>query len=71
MKSTELFEEYITDAKSQLVCNNVDIDNIEYILFYYTDSSIDDNRNYFMDCFNSNLSSYKALTFFYDYLQSK
>jgi hypothetical protein len=61
------FEEYIEDVKSQLCCNN-DLANIDYITYDYTEQQIEDNLEYFKDCLNNNLSGYKALLFFYNYL---
>lgn len=62
-----LFEEYIKDIKEQLCCNN-DISTVEYITYDYTEQQIDDNLDYFKKCMKDNLSGYKALLFFCDYL---
>lgn len=61
-------EEYIADVKAQLCCNNP-TNQIEYITYDYTEQEIDRNIDYFETCMKDNLSAYKALLFFYDYLQ--
>ena len=63
-------EEYIQDVKSQLCCNN-DLEKIDYITYDYTEEEIDSNVSYFEKCMKQNLSGYKALLFFNDYLLSK
>ena len=63
------FEDYIIGVKSQLSCNNDDY--CMYVTYNYTEKQIDDNLNYFKKCLESNLSGYKALLFFNDYLEAK
>lgn len=61
-------EEYIADVKSQLTCNYTQ--PTLFITYNYTVKEIDDNINYFKYCLEEcNLSAYKALLFFYDYLE--
>ena len=67
---TTKFYDYIEDVKSQLCCNNPG-ETVEYITYDYDEEQIDDNLDYFKDCMNRGLSGYKALLFFYDYLNEK
>ena len=62
------FEEYIKDAKSQLCCNNNE--DVDYITYNYTEEQIDRNLKHFESCMRHGLSPYKALLFFYDYIDS-
>ena len=62
------FESYLQSAKSQLTCNASDEYKSKYITYSYNDEQIDENVDYFKKCFESGLSSYKALLFFFDYL---
>jgi hypothetical protein len=62
------FKEYIEDVKSQLDCNVSDIDKSNYTTYIYSNELVDANLDYFDDCYNNNLSAYKALLFFSDYL---
>lgn len=62
------FYSYIKDAKKQLCCNMSEEDKKEYICYLYTDDMIDKHIDYFKKCYIDGLSSYKALLFFYDYL---
>lgn len=59
-------EEYIQDVKSQLCCNQTK--RVDYITYDYTEEQIDRNIKYFEKCMNNNLSGYKALLFFSDYI---
>lgn len=63
------FEEYIEDVKSQLCCNNDD--DVDYITYDYTEQQIYDEIKHFEDCWKRNISGYKALLFFFDYLQDQ
>ena len=63
------FEEYIEDVKSQLCCNNPEI--VDFITYDYSEQQIDENLDYFKECLDKNLSGYKALLFFSDYLLEK
>lgn len=62
------FEEYILNAKSQLYCNASDEYKKEHITYGYTNEQIDENWFFFKQCYDMNLSEYKALLFFSDYL---
>ena len=62
------FEDYLEDVKSQLCCNN-DLDKVDYITYNYTEQQIERNIEYFKYCLRQNLSAYKALLFFSDYLE--
>lgn len=64
------FYDYIADVKSQLCCNNPG-ETVEYITYDYTEEQIDENLDYFDKCRQRDLSAYKALLFFYDYLNEK
>ena len=61
------FEEYIKDVKSQLSCND---SNSEFITYDYTEEEIENNIDYFKNCWKSELSGYKALLFFSDHLNT-
>ena len=65
IRSTE--EYYIQAVKGNLACNN-DV-FCGYYTFDYSDDQVDNNAEYFVDCMQRGLSPYKALLFFYDYLQ--
>ena len=65
IRSTE--EYYIQAVKDNLTCNN-DV-FCGYYTFDYSDEKVDNNAEYFVDCMKRGLSHYKALLFFYDYLQ--
>lgn len=62
-------EYYIQAVKDNLTCNN-DV-YCGFYTFDYSDEDIDNNTEYFIDCMNIGLSPYKALLFFYYYLQEK
>ena len=62
------FEDYIIDAKKQLNCNASEHYKKNYITYGYTNQEIDANLDYFERCMKFGLSAYKALLFFYDYL---
>ena len=64
-----LEEWYIEEVKLYLTCNN-DI-YCGFYTFDYSDEQVNNNYDYFIDCFKRGLSPYKALLFFYDYLQEK
>jgi hypothetical protein len=59
------FEGYIKDVKSQLECNDV-TGREGWVLYTYTNEQIDRNLNYFKECYEVGLSTYKALLFFQD-----
>lgn len=56
--------DYLLDVKTQLHCNASDDYKNNYITYNYTNTDIDDNISYFENCFNKNLSAYKALLYF-------
>lgn len=62
------FDKYIADVKAQLECNASDEYKSEYVVYSYTNEQIDSNLDYFKKQMQSNLSGYKALLFFGDYL---
>lgn len=59
------FQTYMDDVRSQLTCN---APNSEHVTFEYTPEQVQEHLIYFLKCFKRNLSPYKALTFFIDYL---
>lgn len=63
--------EYILNVKSQLVCNTSDEYKSEHVTYNYTNETIDHHLDYFKKCMYNNLSSYKALLYFYDYLNDE
>lgn len=65
------FEEYIINVKSQLYCNASEEDKNEYIIYLFSNEEIENNLDYFKKCFDRDLSGYKALLFFKDYLDEK
>lgn len=58
---------YISDVLSQLTCMASDEYKKEHITYEYTPEQIFDNISYFKNA-KKNLSAYKALLFFGDYL---
>jgi hypothetical protein len=65
------FEEYMLDVKSQLDENATDFHKENHITYMYSNELVDNNLDYFEDCMNKELSAYKALLYFYDYLSEK
>jgi hypothetical protein len=65
------FEEYIVNLKSNLYCNTSEEDKKIYITYLFSNEQIDENLNYFKKCFDRDLSGYKALLFFKEYLDEK
>lgn len=65
------FEEYIEKVKENLCCNMSDDERKVLVCYEYTDKNIDDNLDYFKDCYNRELSAYKSLLWFNDYLKDK
>lgn len=63
------FEEYIKEIKKQLHCNCSDDEKNKYITYMYTNKQVDDNLDYFKKCNERNLSPYKSLLFFNDYIK--
>ena len=62
------FKKYIGDVKSQLNCNATERIKNNHITYIYSNEQIDNNLNYFKKCMESELSAYKSLLFFEDYL---
>lgn len=65
------FKEYMADVYSQLECNMSAEDKAKYGCYTYTEQTVKDNLDYFRDCKDTNLSPYKALLWFHDYLEDK
>lgn len=64
-------EEYIQNVKSQLCCNfPYPGYGTDYITYDYTEQEIDRNSEYFEHQMKQNLSAYKALLFFSDYIDN-
>lgn len=63
-------ENYMLNVKQQLYCNASDEYKNECVTYNYTDELVDKHTDYFISCMNENLSAYKALLFFDDYLHS-
>lgn len=64
-------EEYIEEVKAQLYCNATKEYSSEHITYTYTNKQIYDNLDYFERCEKAELSAYKALLFFWDYLEDR
>ena len=62
------FDKYIIEVKEQLCCNTTKEYSDNNVTYLYTDEEIDNNLDYFKKCMKNDLSTYKALLFFYDYL---
>lgn len=65
------FDEYMADVFSQLDENVSDEYRGTHITYTYSNNLVNNNLDYFEDCMNKRLSSYKALLFFYDYLHNE
>ena len=64
-------EEYLEDTKRHLNHFQTDNELKEYYNFDYTFQEILENKEYFESCLNKELSTYKALLFFEDYLKKR
>ena len=64
------FNDYIDKIKTYLCCNMTEEQHRkEFIVCYeYSEEQIYQHIDYFKNCYNNELSSNKALLFFYDYL---
>ena len=62
------FEEYMDSVYSQLTDNATDEYKNEYITYTYPMDTVNVNLPYFRHCMEKNLSPYKALLFFHDFL---
>lgn len=58
------FEDFIKDAKSQLICNVTEEYQEEYVTYDYTNEDIDNNLDYFKKRYDEGFSAYKALLLF-------
>ena len=65
------FDLYMLDVKSQLDENATEYAKSNYVLYTYSNELVDTNLEYFEDCMNKGLSPYKALLYFYDYLNEE
>lgn len=65
------FEEYMKDVRSQLECNRSAEDKAKYGCYTYSEQTVNENLDYFMDCLTRNIGTYTALLFLQDYLQDK
>lgn len=62
------FNNYINNVKLQLEENATDDYKNTNVTYTYNNEQIDNNLNYFNKAMNIQLSEYKALLFFNDYL---
>jgi hypothetical protein len=62
------FEKYIEDVKSQLTCNASDEYRSKNITYGYIDKDIDNNFEFFRVMLKCQISAYKALLYFSDYV---
>lgn len=62
------FKEYIEKVKEHLECNMSEDDKKVYYHYSYTEKELDGSIEYFEKCYAVNLSAYKALLYFHDYL---
>lgn len=65
------FQTYMERVRSQLECNTDMSKERDYIVFTYSEEQVNQERVYFMRCMRRNLSPYKALTFFHDWLEDQ
>jgi hypothetical protein len=70
MKSTD-FKKYIKKVKQQLDCNATKDFKKKYITYLYSNEQVDQNLYYFKKCMTLKTSPYKALLFFYDFLNGE
>lgn len=61
-------DEYMNAVRRQLYYNATESYSNKYITYTYTNKQVQDNVGYFKKCMESNLSPYKALLFFDDFL---
>ncbi len=60
--------EYLEAIRAQLYCNATESYSNKYITYTFTNKQVQDNVGYFRKCMESNLSPYKALLFFDEFL---
>lgn len=63
------FENYMDDVRSQLVENTTGEYKSEHVTYHYSSKLVNKHLDYFKECMEASLSSYKALLFFGDYLK--
>lgn len=63
------FEEYIEKVKSNLYCNLSEDEKKVFYSYDFTEDEIDNNLEYFKDCYNNDISAYTSLLLFADYLR--
>ena len=63
------FKEYIEKVKENLCQNMTEDEKSVLICYEFTDDDIDNNLDYFKNCYNQELSAYKALLYFNDYIE--
>lgn len=63
------FKEYMIRVREQLDCNASEEYKSQYIVYTYTNEQVNNNLDYFRKCKKQQLSAYKALLFFHDYLE--
>jgi hypothetical protein len=59
------FDQYIESVK---IRNKETHEDGHLVVFDFDEKTIFENRDYFFQCWMSHMSPYKALTFFWDYL---
>lgn len=64
------FDQYMEKVFSQLEEHATEEHKAEYVTFTYSSKLINNHLDYFEDCMNKELSAYKALMWFQDYLNS-
>lgn len=62
------FVNYMIRVREQLECNATEEYQKENIVYLYSNQQVDENLDYFKKCMYNNLSGYKALLFFHDYV---
>jgi len=71
LSKEELLTKYMEEVRERLYSNATDYYKNNFITYTYSNEQVDENVNYFEECMNKSLSSYKALLFFGDYLETK
>ena len=63
------FYQYMENVREQLECNATDDYKSKYVVYAYSNELVDLNIEYFKKCLDKQLSAYKALLFFHDYIK--
>ncbi len=63
------FKEYLEKVKEQLNCNATEEYKNNYVTFLYNNEDIDNNIGHFKRCMDDELSAYKSLLYFNEYLE--